>query len=243
MLIHGDTLVYDRWRWLSRRLPPTANHEQLIDIGCGNGAFTIGAALRGYDAIGLTWDQEDSRKATKRAQLSRAKTVHYQVQDVRELAARRDLAGRFDFVICTENIEHILDDFKLMADIAWLLRPGGTLLLTTPNAKYIPISQGDKGPFSTVETGDHVRRGYTESMLKELCISSGLVPEKVTYCGGFVSQKATWCFRQFSTRGPLLAFLAMLPLRTLVVILDPLITPVLAWPRYSICLEAYKPRL
>jgi 2-polyprenyl-3-methyl-5-hydroxy-6-metoxy-1,4-benzoquinol methylase len=55
-VIHGDLLVLDRWLWLKKRLPFTRNGEKLIDVGCGSGAFTIGAALRGYQAIGLSWD-------------------------------------------------------------------------------------------------------------------------------------------------------------------------------------------
>ena len=30
-LIHGDTLVLDRWLWLKRRLPLTAAGETLLD--------------------------------------------------------------------------------------------------------------------------------------------------------------------------------------------------------------------
>jgi len=32
LLIHGEPLVYDRWRWLSARLPKTRGDERLIDI-------------------------------------------------------------------------------------------------------------------------------------------------------------------------------------------------------------------
>ena len=49
-LTHGDTLVLDRWRWLKSKLPTTNNGETLIDIGCGTGYFSMGAALRGYES-------------------------------------------------------------------------------------------------------------------------------------------------------------------------------------------------
>jgi 2-polyprenyl-3-methyl-5-hydroxy-6-metoxy-1,4-benzoquinol methylase len=68
-LIHGDTLVLDRWLWLRQRLPVTANGDSLIDIGCGTGAFSIGAAKRGYQALGLSWDERNQMEAKKRAQI------------------------------------------------------------------------------------------------------------------------------------------------------------------------------
>ena len=61
-LIHGDTLVLDRWLWLKKYLPKTNNNERLIDIGCGSGSFVTGAALRGYESLGLSWDEINHKK-------------------------------------------------------------------------------------------------------------------------------------------------------------------------------------
>ena len=41
---------------------------------------------------------------------------------------------------------------------------------------------------------------------------------------------------------PLVGWGLILPFRPLVPLLDPLATPLLRWPGFSICLEAYKPR-
>lgn len=241
-LIHGDALVLDRWRWLKKHLPETNNGESLIDVGCGGGAFSIGAALRGYNSLGLTWDERDKNVATERAKICGANASKFEVLDVRNLDSRNDLVGQFDVAICFENIEHIMNDNKLIVDIAACLKPGGRLLLTTPNMLYRPISQEDKGPFSQVEDGGHVRRGYTKSMLKELCINANLIPENISFCSGFLSQKITSLQRALNKIHPLVAWSVILPLRLLPPIFDLFITRLLHWPYFSICLVATIPR-
>jgi SAM-dependent methyltransferase len=241
-VIHGDALVLDRWLWLRARLPKTKNSENLLDVGCGAGAFTIGAALRGYRALGLSWDERNQSVAAQRATYCKATSAQFEVADVRNLYDRSDLVAAFDVIICLETIEHIIDDLKLMQSMARCLKPGGRLLLSTPYLLYNAISKRDMGPFSTIEDGWHVRRGYSRAMLEELCDQSGLVVEQITYCGGFVSQKITGIMRQLSVINAMLGWAVILPLRVLPPIVDPIITSLLGWPCYSICMEAYRPR-
>ena len=241
-LIHGDTLVLDRWLWLRRRLWRTSNAERLLDVGCGSGAFSMGAALRGYRALGLSWDERNQAVARQRAALVGARRAEFEVFDVRKLDQRDDLHECFDIAICCENIEHILDDFKLARDIASCLKPGGRLLLTTPNIHYRAMSRNDEGPFEPIEDGRHVRRGYSRSMLCELCTVAGLIPEEISFCSGLVSQKITKLLRVLSRLHPLAGWSLTLPLRLLPPLLDPLVTRVTGYPHFSICVEAYKPR-
>ncbi len=244
-LIHGDTLVLDRWKWLKKRLPLTANGETLLDVGCGTGAFTIGAARRGYRATGISWDERNQRVADSRAQLCGASGATFVIGDARRLEAVPDLDATYDVVICLECVEHILDDRKLICDMADRLKPGGRLLLTTPNYYYVPITKGDRGPFLKEETGWHVRRGYTPEMLAELCSQAGLICGEISYCSGIASQKVTWLWREAQRLpgGQAVRWLATLPLRLLPLVLpDSAITRVLGWPFFSICLEASKPR-
>jgi 2-polyprenyl-3-methyl-5-hydroxy-6-metoxy-1,4-benzoquinol methylase len=240
--IHGDPLMADRWLWMKKRLPETRNAERLIDIGCGTGAFSIGAALRGYDVLGLSWDGRNQRVAGERAIICGVDNAKFEVLDVRKLDSRTDLTGAFDVAVCLENIEHIIDDKKLMVDIALCLKPGGRLLLTAPNFLYRPITSGDKGPFSKAEDGGHVRRGYTRAMLEELCDQAKLMIDNISYCSGFLSQKITFIQRVVAKIHPLFAWATILPLRLLPPIFDGFVTSLLRWPYYSICLEAYKPR-
>jgi len=241
-LMHGDTMVFDRWRWLRRRLPRTLNEEKLIDIGCGTGAFTIGAARRGYNALGLSWDERNQAEGQRRALICKADRARFEVLDVRKLDERSDLAGQFDIAICLETVEHILDDFKLLHDISRCLKPGGRLLLTTPYYHFRPLIRASMGPWSKTEDGGHVRRGYTRAMLIELCEAAGLVCEEFSGCAGFLSQKVTALFWTLADNYPKLAWLTILPMRFALLPFDALLSWMLRWPPFSICIEAYKPR-
>jgi 2-polyprenyl-3-methyl-5-hydroxy-6-metoxy-1,4-benzoquinol methylase len=190
-LVHGDPMVLDRWLWLKQRLPKARSGERLLDVGCGSGAFTIGAALRGYRALGLSWDVRNQQVARERAALCRADTASFEVLDVRKLDDRHDLQGAFDVAVCCENVEHIIDDRKLFRDMSACLKPGGRLLLTTPLLTYRPVSDTDNGPFVEVEDGGHVRRGYSAAMLAELCAEADLAVEKFTSCSGRVEAQAS----------------------------------------------------
>lgn len=241
-MIHGDTLILDRWIWLRSRLPRTRNEEHLLDIGCGTGAFTIAAARRGYHALGMSWDVRNQQVAAERAALCKAATATFEILDARELHSRRDLCEKFDIAISLETVEHILDDRKFIIDLANTLKPGGRLYLSTPHYYYSAMTESDNGPFEKEEQGWHVRRGYTPAMLDELCREAGLVMEKVSYCSGFISQKITAISRLLHPIHPLLAWALILPLRPFPPLLDPIVSRLFRWPSYSICMEAYKPR-
>jgi 2-polyprenyl-3-methyl-5-hydroxy-6-metoxy-1,4-benzoquinol methylase len=241
-LFHHDTLVLDRWLWLRRRLPRTRNGEALIDIGCGTGAFAIGAAKRGYRVLGISWDQRNQEVAAERGHICGADNVRFEVLDIRRLGERPDLKSYFEFALCLETIEHVLNDKKLINDIFDVLVPGGILLMTTPYYHYRAITTGENGPFPREESGGHVRRGYTETMIRELCTSGGFLIEDISYCSGFMSQKITWILRRVAEVNWLIGWLAILPLRIFPPLLDPILRRLTAWPDYSICVQAQKPR-
>jgi len=236
--VHGDCLMLDRWRFVTKHLPKTNNGERVFDVGCGSGAFTIGVAKRGYDAVGLSWDTRNQAVATERAAIVKVKNTTFPVGDARYLDQLQEHVGRYDYVLSLENIEHILDDRKLFSDLIRCLRPGGWLILSTPNKNYRAITPDDDGPFPTEETGWHVRRGYTSEMLRELSRDAGVEVESIGFCSGFLSQKLTWIMK----RAGFLGWLFILPLRILPPILDPIIAKLTKYPAFCITLVAYKPR-
>lgn len=247
-LIHGDTMVRDRWSWFSRRIPlvePAG--ARLIDVGCGSGAFTMGAALRGYEAVGLSWDERNQAIANGRAAIIGLKTISFPICDVRRLDERPEFQNSFDIAICSENIEHIINDDKLIRDIFGCLKPGGRLLVSTPNFYYHPLEFADRGPFADVEDGRHVRRGYSPAMLRELCDRAGFVVEEIDHVSFFFSQIGTKLTRLLNKWfGLKLGWTLLLPYRIVPVLFDQWLgkwlSEVLAMPGFSITMVAYKPR-
>lgn len=250
-LYHGNTTVLDRWRHLRSRLPRVrGTGERVLDVGCGTGAFTMGIASRGYEAVGLSWDERNQTTAMDRAKLSGLSSISFPICDARKLGSETNLASAFDIVVCFEVIEHIIDDRKLMRDIYGCLKPGGRLHLTTPNY-YYRSSKFDMGPFQKTEEGWHVRRGYSEAMLRELCDDAGLVVEDVTHVSFMISQLVTRLqtrlgFGRLHLLGGPIHWLITLPLRIAAAALDPwlgrLLSSIFGWPGYAIALTAYKPR-
>ena len=235
-------MVLDRWRWLSRYLPRTAGAELLIDVGCGTGAFTLGAAKLGYSATGLSWDENNNVEAQHRATiLGLQRQAVFQVFDVRHLDQWKKNVGEYKVVINCENIEHVIDDAKMIKDIYALLAPGGRLLLTTPNYYFRAMDKGDDGPYEPIEDGRHVRRGYSKAELIELLEFQGFLIESIEYCSGYFSQKVTVLLRLLSRISVPLAWLVTLPLRVLPRALDrPSGNSHV--PGFSICVVALKPR-
>ncbi len=83
---------------------------------------------------------------------------------------------QFDTVICFQLIEHIQDDRSLLSEIYRVLKPGGKLLLTTPN-KEMSLS---RNPY-------HMRE-YKTSEFRTL-IGSYFDPSKVYFGGVYGDEK------------------------------------------------------
>jgi SAM-dependent methyltransferase len=242
-LQHGDALVWDRWRWLRARIRYTENEEKLLDVGCGSGAFAIGLAKQGYNTLGLSWDQRNQDVAELRAKICKAPRAKFEICDVRELDTKDHLFGQFDIITCTENIEHIIDDLRLMKAIGKCVKPGGRLLLTTPWIRAIPQSFMEYGPFPDFEDGRHVRRGYSRKMLEELLAEAGLVVEEFSFVSGPISQLSAWIMARVGKyTHPGLAWLVVLPLRPLPALFDKLLMRLFGMPPFCIAVEAYKPK-
>ncbi|WP_018290101.1 hypothetical protein [Verrucomicrobium sp. 3C] len=97
-------------------------------------------------------------------------------------------------------------------------------MLTTPHFLYRAITKEDAGPFQREELGWHVRRGYTPAMLRELSREAGLELEEISYCSGWLGQKATGLQRRAGVLHPWLGWGISLPFRPRIALFDQRIT-------------------
>jgi len=168
-ILHGDPCVLDRWLWVRRWLRGPG--LRTLDAGSGNGGFAFYASRCGNPTTGLSLSPMEVATAERRARLLGMDDVGFRCCDLRELDAHATSLGMFDQILCLEVAEHIRDDAKLLRDLADLLRPGGRLLITTPDLAHRPLWTDT---LSANEDGGHVRWGYTPDAMAQLITEAGL---------------------------------------------------------------------
>ncbi len=112
---------------------------RVLDFGCGPGYLLEKLAARGVDCHGIEFSPESAEKARQR--LGRAgvgATV-----EVAEGIPTHLADGGFDTVFFLETLEHLLADERAptVAELARIVRPGGTLIVTVPNREDLDRAQ------------------------------------------------------------------------------------------------------
>jgi 2-polyprenyl-3-methyl-5-hydroxy-6-metoxy-1,4-benzoquinol methylase len=110
-------------------------NERVLDIGCGVGTFTLELARMGVDVVGLDYSEESisiCRRLTQEQNL-KAEFVRADATDT-----KLD-SESFDVVLAADLVEHLYPDVfkKLISETKRLLKPGGKLLIWTPNPGHI----------------------------------------------------------------------------------------------------------
>jgi SAM-dependent methyltransferase len=130
----------------------------VLEAGCGEG---YGAALLAESArlvIGLDYDAQTAAHVT-----ARYRNVRMTRGNLAQLPMLDDAV---DVVANLQVIEHLWDQPGFLAECARVLRPGGLLLVTTPNR--ITFSPGRDTPLNPFHT-----RELSEGELTELLVEAG----------------------------------------------------------------------
>lgn len=162
--------------------------DKVLDAGCGEGFYTmVFNRLYGCDISAVDSDVRILDKAKQ--WLTNGSKVNVQQGDLCNLNYPDKF---FDKVVCSEVLEHIVDDKKATSELFRVMKGGAVLAVTVPNKNY-PISWdplnkireflglGHFNPKSEIWGGiwayDH-KRLYTVAELTELLTSAGFLIEK-----------------------------------------------------------------
>jgi SAM-dependent methyltransferase len=113
-------------------LAPLLPCESYLDAGCGDGIFIAALSRLGALPGNIVGTDVSARiLATAEATTRRVGLEPLLVRAGLEATPFPDAS--FDVVLCAQVIEHLPDPAQGIVELARLLRPGGTLLLTTMN--------------------------------------------------------------------------------------------------------------
>jgi 2-polyprenyl-3-methyl-5-hydroxy-6-metoxy-1,4-benzoquinol methylase len=99
-----------------------------LDVGCSSGKVTFQLAQKVDQVIGIDLDQTGIEIAQK---WFKKPNIEYRLAD---LFASNFPAGDFDGMLFLEVIEHVENPLRFLQEFYRILKPGGVLIISTPNA-------------------------------------------------------------------------------------------------------------
>lgn len=132
---HGYAYAYENrrretLRLLTEVLKPGA---RILDVAAAQGNFSLALAELGFE---VTWN--DLREEL--ADYVRLKYERGRIEYAPGNAFELGFPSLFDAVLITEVIEHVAHPDEFLAKAAGLVRPGGYIVMTTPNGGYFKNS-------------------------------------------------------------------------------------------------------
>jgi ubiquinone/menaquinone biosynthesis C-methylase UbiE len=154
--------------------------EAFLDAGCGDGRY-LAALEAELPARRAGTDISERILETARARLE----ADFRQCNLESLPFED---GAFDLVLCSQVIEHVLNAQAAAAELARVLRPGGTLVISTDNARNY-VTRGLNAPRTLAVRALRLRgaRGriespatsYTRASFRRLLEEAGFTVERL----------------------------------------------------------------
>ena len=151
--------------YAQRLLPAPAESGCWMDMGCGQGEFLEFARTQGHAAMGLDFWASNAQVVAEAGGPALA-------ADLNEGLPFRD--GALDGATLIEVIEHIVRAEDLVAELARVIRPGGWLIVTTPNVVHLTYRIRTLTGHPPKQEGYHYRF-FTRKTLAAILVDAGFV--------------------------------------------------------------------
>jgi SAM-dependent methyltransferase len=150
--------------------------DRVLDMGAGGGRHAFEVYRRGGDVVAFDQDAEELAKVSDMFHTMRqeGEVPAGAEADVKQGDALQlpFADGEFDRVVAAEVLEHVPADIQAIAELARVLRPGGTLAVSVP--RWFPeiVNWQLSSAYHEVE-GGHIRI-YTDKELVDKVTRAGL---------------------------------------------------------------------
>lgn len=155
------------YAYAARLLPAPAEAGRWLDLGCGQGEFLEQTGAQGHRGLGLDFYARNAAAAARAGHPALAADLNHPLPF-------RD--GSVDGITLVEVIEHIVRAEELVAEMARVVRPGGWLVLTTPNVVHWTYRWRTLTGHAPKQEGYHYRF-FTQKRLEKLLGERGFVLE------------------------------------------------------------------
>jgi SAM-dependent methyltransferase len=151
------------YTYASRILPAREKSGRWIDLGCGRGEFLELASERGLSGLGLDYYARNSAAVSRAGRRALA-------ADLNRALPFRDAS--LDGATLLEVIEHIVRAEDLLSELARVIRPGGWLIITTPNVVHLRYRWRAVTGHPPKQEGYHYRF-FTKRTLRDKLVRAG----------------------------------------------------------------------
>lgn len=151
--------------WVALMTSAVGARGRLLEIGSGAGLFAKAFSRAGWSVIGVEVNEAGAQFAREHLGLD----VRSQYAEDLDIAA-----GTMDVVAMMDVIEHVPDPAATVATARRFLRPGGALLIQTPNLRA--LSRYALGtPWAVLSPAEHLYY-FTDATLTALLTRAGFAP-------------------------------------------------------------------
>tara|TARA_A100001015_G_scaffold312015_1_gene416358 strand:+ start:1622 stop:2335 length:714 start_codon:yes stop_codon:yes gene_type:complete len=105
-------------------------NQRILDVGCGGGLLAEALAQQGGIVTGIDMSEDALLVARQHANTHKV-NLDYQHSSIEQFASNNP--APFDIITCLEMLEHVPDYASIIKTCQQLLKPGGSLFISTIN--------------------------------------------------------------------------------------------------------------
>lgn len=141
-------------------------NKKVLDYGCGAGTLSFYMSSKGISVVGVDISNDAVKMCKQNAAQFNLKNIDF-INSGK--IPRKIKRVKFDLIICSEVIEHVDADTKLIRGLAGLLKNNGSIIITTPSINAPLYRMGLLNEFD--KRVGHLRRYSEEGLLRKIKLS------------------------------------------------------------------------